>query len=732
MPFFREHKPKVVRISSAELKPELTVSIVRRLEANTARGSEPLSGTAQLIEAVLCQLAPGRERLLLSVPFAAQAPIALQVAVTAKSSAALEARQREVGAALDAVLAAAFPGMRISPSDGGEDIAALLEGAHEILPESQHVDETSFKSMGLQPVPSGMQTGEAPERKGVCVPRDLSRRTDLMALGHLMARQELSGATVLLEIERFERDTGLKRLLADTYRPLAAAISDQSATELAAKDGFGRALYAHLAWLNAGACQRITARVAAPEPLSLMLADMLCLALYGVPQAGRVPAGFTDLTRAWPDCNLAWLERLPALLATKQKLQQRAQLHAGMASGIRLGSIDGGAPLSLAEKPRAQHLFVLGQTGTGKSTFIANLVAQDMAAGEAVIVFDAHGDLAQDCLQLVPENRKKDLVYLHPTDPAGRFTLNIFEPLSERTEVEHNRTANDLINLFKRVYSEPKEAYGPMFMSYARNAIFLLLDARGKDATILDLVKVFADDGFRRQLVKDCKRSDVKEFWGDIAEDVSSYGDNANIDNVAPYVVAKLTQLSGNEVMRPIIGATKSSIDFGDVLKKKRICIINLALPEIGDEDAKILGGLLFSRLSASLQAQVRIAPKDRMPAYVYLDEVQTFADETLAQSMAQMRKFGLSYTLACQHFAQVDGGGWRPDIGRAVLGNAANLVLFRLGYFDAHMLAPYMAPAIGPQDLMRVPNYHAAARLLNASGQPVDPLVFETDPPRG
>lgn len=733
MPFLREHRSKIVRIAERESKLESCI-IARRIEAGAPR-SESLSGAAQLMEAVLGRLAPGadhlRERLALVVPFAASSPAMVQVVVRAGTSAGLIAREREVAAALDAVLASAFPGMRIAPFEGLSDVSRELRNGHEIRPESQQVDEASFKSIGLQPVPRGIEASEDTEKKGVSVPRDLSRRPDLLALGHLMEREELAGATVMIEIERFERDAGLKRVLADTYRPLAEAISNQTATELAAKDGFGRALYAHLAWLNAGACQRVTAHVSSPEPLSPVLVDLICLALYGVPQAGPVPAGFTDLTRAWPDCSLAWLERLPALLATKQRLDNRARLHAGVASGLRLGTIDRMAPLHLADRARAQHLMILGQTGTGKSTFISSLVRQDMEAGEAVVVFDAHGDLAQDCLAQVPDDRRGDLVYVHPTDPDGRFTLNIFEPLSERTEVEHNRTANDLINLFKRVYPEPKEAYGPMFMSYARNAVFLLLDARGKDATILDLAKVFADDDFRRQLIKNCKRADVKQFWGDIAEDVSSYGDNANVDNVAPYVVAKLTQLSGNEVLAPIIGATTSSLDFRDILKRKRICIVNLALPEIGDEDAKILGGLLFARLSASLQAQAKTAPKERMAMRVYLDEMQTFADETLAQSMAQMRKFGLTYTLACQHFAQIDGGGWRPDIGRAVLGNAANLVLFRLGYFDAHMLAPYVAPQLAAQDLMRVPNFHAAARLLNADGQPVDPLVFATDPPR-
>ena len=215
-----------------------------------------------------------------------------------------------------------------------------------------------------------------------------------------------------------------------------------------------------------------------------------------------------------------------------------------------------------------------------------------------------------------------------------------------------------------------------------------------------------------------------------MAEDVYNSGENASISNIAPYIIAKLTQLSGNEVLAPILGAQKSSIDFGKAVLEKRICIVNLDLPGIGEEDAKILGGLLFSRLSAYLHLQAKTAPSGRIALRTYLDEVQTYADESLAQSMAQMRKFGMSYTLACQHFAQLDGNGWRPDAGRAILGNAASLMLFRLGYFDAHMLAPYMAPGLAAEELMRLPNFHVAARLLNSSGETLDPFVFKTEAP--
>ena len=723
MPGRRPPMPTVVKCSDSEPPPSATEQVIRTLAVRSISSANVTSGTVQWLESLLKAFAPTSERLLLRIPFDADAPVAFVVSTAVAGPHADNRRRAEVAGALDASLAIAFPTVRVAV--GVDDSSADHRAREvELRPAGQIVDETSFKALGLRVVANE-------SARGIHVASDQSTRPDLMALGHLLSCAELAGVTVTLEIERFERDVALKRILAATYQPLAEQVSRHSAHELAGKDGFGHALMAHLAWLNAGPCQRVTAWVDAAEPVLPILLDMICQAIYGVPCADGPPSEHIDLTRAWPDCSLQWLGRLPGLLDAKRRQSQRAAMRAAAVSGLRLGRQTDGSALHLAEKARAQHMFILGQTGTGKTTEIANMVAQDMAAGEAVIVFDAHGDLANDCRRLVPRAREKDLVYLHPTDPDGRFTLNVFEPLSGRIDVEHNRIANDLVNLFKRVYPEPKEAYGPMFLLYLRNAVFLLLSQPEPKYTVLDIQRVFSDDGFRRSIVRSCTREDVRTFWGGIAEDVGDYGENASIDNVAPYIIAKLTQLSGNEVLAPIIGAKASSIDFRAVAERKQICIVNLALPELGEEDAKILGGLLFARLSAALQAQVKLAPKSRLHLRVYLDEFQTYADETLAQSMAQMRKFGLSYTLACQNFAQVDGGGWRPDVGRAILGNAANLVLFRLGFFDANMLAAYLAPSVTPDELMRLPNFSAAARLLNDKGQPLDPMVFETDPPR-
>ena len=712
---------------------EHTGVVARTLELRNGRTGGEIKGATQWLEALLKHIDPARERFLIRIPFADGEDVAVVVTCRQSTREALEARKAELAIGLDAALAAALAGVRAVECSRDEVDLRPAESALEILPDGLRVDADSFKTL----VPRALAVVETSDTghhdevtAGVWVARDPGRRADLAAIGRLMDLAPLAGAVLFIEVERFKRDPALERLLRKTYQPLSDALAKNTATDLMAKDGFGQALMAHLAWLNAPVCQRVTAWLDAPGPLSPVLAEMVCQALYGVPLTDGKPQGYVDLSRALPDCNLGWLERLPYLLSAQRQRALRTRLMSTSAGGLRLGQAEDGSAVHLSDAARKQHAFILGQTGTGKSTFIANLIRQDILAGEAVLLIDAHGDLARDVLSLVPPQRKKDVIYVHPTDPAGRFTLNIFESLGDRTEIEHERAANDLINLFKRIYPEPKEAFGPIFMQYMRNAIFLLLSAEGENANVLQIGRVFAEPRYRRELVERCKREDMKTFWGRIAENINDCGENASVNNVAPYITAKLTNLSGSEVLAPIIGATRTSLDFRKIVEQKRICIINLDLPGIGDESAKILGGLLFSRLSGYLQVQAKLAPKSRIPLRVYLDEVQTYADESLSHSMAQMRKFGLTYTLACQHLNQLDGSGWRPDVGRAIIGNVASLVLFRLGYFDAQLLAPYMMPTIAADELMRLPNYHAATRLISDGGQTIDPMVFKSDAP--
>ncbi len=559
---------------------------------------------------------------------------------------------------------------------------------------------------------------------------------DLERLARVLSQPALDGAQIEFRLQRFTRSAPLMRTLAELYRALARQLDGAAGKNPVMRVWLEEKLRALGPWYAAAAGVRLRSRLTAQAEIPPVVLDLVSRCLYGSPLARENEEETLYLADAWPGIDLAFLEALPAILERHRTAKaRRERVTAATRRGVRLGShAEDATPVILDDTARAQHLYMIGGTGTGKSTLMANMIAQDMQAGEAIVVIDPHGSLVEDVLRLVPKRRRKDVLYLHPTDPEGAFTLNLLEPIGSDLAVERNRCANDLIALMKIVYPEPAEAFGPMFQNYFRNAVFLVLAGREDKAVLSEVRRLFADASFRAELTRCCPDAGVKMFWDRIAARIAHSGENASIDNVAPYVDAKLTQLSGNPVIERIIGMPKSSVNFGRIATDRRICLINLAQRLIGDEDARFLGGLLFGRLSAYLKlhaaAHVGAPAKAPLPLRVYLDEFQSYADEGLSMSMAQMRKFGLSYVLANQNFGQIAGRGWRPNVGQEVLGNASTIVAFRISHIDAELLAPWFHPAIGKEDLIQLPNYRAAVRLL-PDGTTSDPYVFKTDAPR-
>jgi hypothetical protein len=625
---------------------------------------------------------------------------------------------------------------------------------YDIRPSGQVVRLADLPLAGPKEAPAQAGADEGAE-DGLCLPRRVERTPELAALarvlgiptemGHawgpdlnrlaqVLAQPALDGAVVEFKLQRFARGAPLLRALGDIYLRLARQLDGSAGKNPVARSWIEQQLRTLAPWHAAKEGVRLRTQLKASAPLPAPILDLVSRTLYGSPIARDGEEKLLYFGDAWPTCDLAFLEALPAFVAKHRSVQARKKrLASAEKAGVRLGAhAEDASPVMLGAAARAQHVYMVGGTGTGKSTLLGNMILQDMEAGEAVVVIDPHGSLVEDVLGLVPAKRKRDVVYLHPTDPNGAFNLNLLEPIASDLAVERNRCANDLIALMKIVYPEPPEAFGPMFQNYFRNAVFLVMGGREDKATLGDVRRVFADEAFRHELAHACPLPDVKSFWLDIAEDVRHSGENASIGNVAPYIDAKLTQLSGNPVVERIIGKPKSTIDFRKIVAEKRICLVNLAQGLIGAPDARFLGGLMLGRLSAylKLHAMAHGPEADRapLPLRVYLDEVQSYADEALAESMAQMRKFGVSYVLANQNFAQIAGRGWRPNVGQEILGNSGSIVAFRISTFDAELLSPWFYPTVRREDLIQLPNYRAAVRMLPGA-DPCEPFVFKTEP---
>ncbi len=257
--------------------------------------------------------------------------------------------------------------------------------------------------------------------------------------------------------------------------------------------------------------------------------------------------------------------------------------------------------------------------------------------------------------------------------------------------------------------------------------MLLLMEARGDEATVLDFQRIFTDDLYRLALLNDCRSRHIRDFFK-LAEDVTSHND-ISLQNVAPYIVCKLTQITSNPLLRPVLGSTRSSLDFRSIIAGRKICLVNLAKGTVGAPDCAFVGGLLSIRLAMAAQAQARIAESEREACYVYLDEFQTYATDMLSDIMAETRKYGLRLTLANQSLSQVDGDRFRANAAGGILANAASIVAFRVGVPDAERIGRWFAPEFTPQDLARLPDHHACARLL-VRGRPMEPTLLKTCPP--
>ena len=385
--------------------------------------------------------------------------------------------------------------------------------------------------------------------------------------------------------------------------------------------------------------------------------------------------------------------------------------------GLLLGSDAAGRKQMIAADDLRQHCYVIGATGTGKSSLLRSMIRQDMVAGVPVVVCDPHGDLHSEVLaDMSPEQRHRAII-ADVADFEHPFTLNILDVRGPHPSIQRNFIANQLIALFKTVYGANKEAFGPMFESYFRAALLLLMEGNGSAASLADMERVFGDTAFRRTLLEQCQDPQIRSFWHNIA---LKAGGDASLNTIAPYITSKLAQLSGNALIRPILCTARTSLDLSAALSEGRSVFVNLAKGLVGGPDASILGGIITVRLIAAAMARTRES-RERRLVRVYLDEFPSYgAHGLLADAMAEIRKFGLSLVLANQSVAQIDGRG--PDLAHAILANCGTLLGFRLGPQDASDIAHWLGPEVAPDQLLRLPNYQFVARTLR-DGVPQAPV---------
>ena len=361
---------------------------------------------------------------------------------------------------------------------------------------------------------------------------------------------------------------------------------------------------------------------------------------------------------------------------------------------------------------RRSHMYVVGQTGTGKSTLFETLIRTDMEAGEGLALLDPHGDLLERVRMAVPAHRRSDIIDFNVPDPNCKLGFN---PLDRVQSQVRPLAASGLVDAFKKIWAD---SWGPRMEHILRNAIYTLLEQ--PQATLGDILRLFDDYAFRRQALASVTNRQVHDFW---VREFAGYPDRLRAEAIAP-IQNKVGAFLADPTLQRILNVPRSSFDLREAMDQGRILLVNLAKGRLGSDSASLLGALLVARIGLAGLSRADTTETSRRDFWVYLDEFQSFATLSVAGMLSELRKYHVGLVLGHQYLGQLD-----LPLRDAILGNAGTKIMFRLGVTDAELLAPELAPTFAERDLVNLPNHHVYLRLM-IDGLVSRPFSAETFPP--
>uniref|UniRef100_A0A7C4R4V7 Type IV secretory system conjugative DNA transfer family protein n=1 Tax=candidate division CPR3 bacterium TaxID=2268181 RepID=A0A7C4R4V7_UNCC3 len=376
-------------------------------------------------------------------------------------------------------------------------------------------------------------------------------------------------------------------------------------------------------------------------------------------------------------------------------------------------------PVFMKEKDRLRHMYVIGKTGSGKTTIMKEMIMQDIARGEGVCYIDPHGTDVEEILSRIPKERADDVIYFNPIDLERPMGLNLLE-YNPQKPLEKTLVVNEVIGVFDFLYNL-KETGGPMFEQYFRNAALLVMESPESGSTMLEIPKVLADEDFRAYKLSKCNNPVVKNYW---VKEAEKAGGDAALANVVPYVSSKMTQFLANDLMRPIIAQQNSAFNFREIMDSKKILLVNLSKGQIGEMNMKLLGLILVGKMFVATMSRADSPNMHELPPfYMYIDEFQNFASDSIAAILSEARKYKLSLCIAHQFLGQLD----RVElVKKAIFGNVGTKLVHRIDVEDAKAFQETFEPTFNSNDLINLGEFECCSSLL-VDGINIKPFSMRT-----
>lgn len=370
-------------------------------------------------------------------------------------------------------------------------------------------------------------------------------------------------------------------------------------------------------------------------------------------------------------------------------------------------------PVYISERDRARHMYIVGRTGTGKSSLLLTMMLQDVYAGKGICFIDPHGDAAEELLELIPPHRAQDVIYFDPGDQMRPFGINMLEAYSE--DQKHLVVASIIGLMYKLFDPNNVGIIGPRFEHGVRNAMLTAMSKPG--ATFVDVMRLMTDANYVRELLPLVQDPVVRRYWTDQIAQTSDFHKSEVLD----YTVSKFGRFVTNTMMRNIIGQSKSSFDLRQVMDQGKILIVNLSKGKMGEENSNFLGLVLVPKILAAAMSRANIPMDQRRPLYLYVDEFQNFATDTFATILSEARKYHLNLIVANQFIGQM-----KDEIKNAIFGNVGTIAAFRVGVTDASYLQNEFQPTFNEQDLLNIEAGHIYIKSL-INEEPVPPFSVDT-----